>query len=228
MEHKAALEIDRPDRDDGHDNPLSRTRARGVRLISTAFWVLAIGFALIVGNAYLAATERWLRLLESARRPLGFSTPAGPDWYLIVGLGLAAVVPAAGPTARSVSRVCASPSGDPADWDVLWAWCSTAVPPPPYTRNAQEWKPLIAKALNKLLLMPGCCTVSVRWSGEYPQPALLPTRLLGLVAKQLLHALGGSGRSEKCSGCGVTFTRNDSRQGAPVASAPPVGREGSM
>lgn len=110
MEHKAALEIDRPDRDDGHDNPLSRTRARGVRLISTAFWVLAIGFALIVGNAYLAATERWLRLLESARRPLGFSTPAGPDWYLIVGLGLAAVVPAAGPTAPSVSRVCASPS----------------------------------------------------------------------------------------------------------------------
>jgi hypothetical protein len=75
---------------------LSDLRSRGVRFLSGVFWFFSACLLLIAANAFFSAVERWLRLLEAARRLAGLPAPAsGVDWLLAGGLLAAAAVPLA-------------------------------------------------------------------------------------------------------------------------------------
>ncbi len=73
---------------------LTRVRSRGVRFLGYLFWIGATGFVLIASNAYLAAVERWLGLVERARHALGATAPqASPDWFWLAGFSVAILIP---------------------------------------------------------------------------------------------------------------------------------------
>ena len=70
-------------------------RSRGVRFLSALFWICSALFILISANALLSVTEHWLTLLQKVRTIVNFPAPtSGPDWFLLCGLIVAALVPA--------------------------------------------------------------------------------------------------------------------------------------
>ena len=78
------------------ESTLAAVRRRSQGYLGYLFWVLLVLCVLWGANALAALGERWIAMLEGVRHAAGFAPPAaGPDYWILGGMAVLAVIAAA-------------------------------------------------------------------------------------------------------------------------------------